>query len=64
MFHDPRDRRFYALKKRDPSQLSASEIKELMKYCDKLLEGDIEKKAGRSWQAYRAELSERLDRSS
>jgi hypothetical protein len=62
MSSDPRDQRFYALRKKDLSQHSVIEIRELMKYCDKMLESNIDKKARRMWLEYRAELNERLNR--
>lgn len=61
MSSDPRDQRFYALRKKDLSQLSVIEIRELMKYCSKMLESNIDKKARRMWLEYRAKLDERLN---
>ena len=61
MSSDPRDQRFYALKKKDLSQLSVIEIRELMKYCDKMMESNIHNKARRMWLEYRANLNERLN---
>lgn len=61
MVGDPRDSRFYALKKKDPSQLSVIEIRELMMSCDKMIEITPDKKARRSWIRYRARLSENLE---
>ena len=34
---DPRDKRFYALQKKDRSQLSRPEIEELIGYCDRMI---------------------------
>lgn len=47
--NDPRDQRFYALQKKDRSQLSRAEIQELIGYCDKMLQTGIAKKARRMW---------------
>lgn len=56
MASDPRDARYFALEKRDRSSLSASELRELIKYCDLMIEGRISKKARKSWIAYRSDL--------
>jgi hypothetical protein len=54
--NDPRDKRFYALQKKDRSQLSRAEIEELIGYCDRMLEVGAAKKARRMWDELRSEL--------
>ncbi len=61
---DPRDKRFHALHKKDPSQLSVIEIRELMAYCDEMMKFVTEKKGRRTWRTYGIELSELLEKSS
>ena len=51
-----RDRRFYELKKKDPHALTSEEIRELIAYCDSMIDGRISKKARKSWFAYRSDL--------
>ena len=53
---DPRDKRFYALQQKDRSQLSRTEIAELIGYCDKMLQLGVAKKARRMWVDIKAEL--------
>lgn len=53
--NDPRDKRFYALQKKDRSQLSRAEIQELIGYCDKMLQVGIAKKARRMWIELKSE---------
>ena len=53
---DPRDKRFYALQQKDRSQLSRTEITELIGYCDKMLQLGVAKKARRMWVDIKAEL--------
>lgn len=53
--NDHRDKRFYALQKKDRSQLSRAEIEELIGYCDKMLQVGIAKKARRMWIELRSE---------
>jgi hypothetical protein len=54
---DPRDKRFYALRKRDRSQLTSVEVAELMAYCDKMIrQTTAANKARRSWGNLRSEL--------
>jgi hypothetical protein len=57
---DPRDERFYALRKRDRSQLSRTEIEELIGYCDKMLQIGVAKKARRMWIELRSEYESLL----
>ena len=57
---DPRNRRFYNLKKKDPSQLSVMDISELMTMCDEMMKFVTDKQGRKSWKRYRAELSELL----
>ena len=61
---DPRDKRFYALHKKDRSQLSVIEIRELMEYCDQMMKFVTEKKGRRMWRAYGIELGKLLEDSS
>ena len=53
--NDPRDKRFYALQKKDRSQLSRPEIEELIGYCDRMLQTIAAKKGRRSWIDLRSE---------
>ena len=53
--NDPRDKRFYALQRKDRSQLSRAEIQELIGYCDKMLQVGIAKKARRMWIELKSE---------
>ena len=53
---DPRDERFYALQKKDRSQLSRTDIEELIGYCDKMLQTGVAKKARRMSIELKAEL--------
>ena len=59
--NDPRDKRFAALKKKDPAGLTLEEVKELITYCDKMLLLKLANKARRSWNKYRAELQSKVD---
>jgi len=52
---DPRDKRFFALQKKDRSQLSRAEIEELIGYCDKMLQVGTAKKARRMWIELKSE---------
>ena len=61
MKDDPRDDRFYALKKKDPSQLSNTEIDELIAICDKMIAVLKAKKGRASWSKYKAALCELLE---
>ena len=63
MQEDPRNKRFYALKKKNPSQLSKPEIDELIAICDKMIAVVKAKKGRASWSKYRAELIELLENS-
>jgi hypothetical protein len=52
--NDPRDKRFYALQKKDRSQLSPADIEELIGYCDKMVRfGTLGRRA---WVDLKAEL--------
>lgn len=57
---DPRDKRFFALQKKDRSQLSRIEIEELIGYCDKMLQTGVAKKARRMWIELRSEYESLL----
>lgn len=59
--NDPRDKRFSALKKKDISQLTDEDIRELIGYCDKMLSNKLANKNRRSWSKYRTELQELID---
>lgn len=54
--NDPRDKRFYTLKKKDRSQLSRAEIEELISYCDRMLQVTAAKKARRMWVDLKSDL--------
>ncbi|NJO34798.1 MAG: hypothetical protein HC869_18455 [Rhodospirillales bacterium] len=54
--NDPRDKRFHALSKKDRSQLSPTEIAELISYCDRMIEIVPAKKGRRTWIELRGEL--------
>jgi hypothetical protein len=59
---DPRDKRYFALKKLDPAQLSDAEIRELIAYCDKMLEFVTARKARQGWIRERSSLNKKLER--
>ena len=61
MTNDPRDKRYFALQKRDPAQLSQDEIRELIAYYDKMLANVTAKKARQGWVSARANLSKLLN---
>ena len=60
MNNDPRDKRFFALKRKDRSQLSKDEIEELIDHCAKVLQYGLDKKSRRSWSRFRDKLTDLL----
>ena len=56
MKQDPRDKRFYRLKKKDIYQLTSQEARVLISYCDKMIEFVSDKKVRKGWIAYKGEL--------
>jgi hypothetical protein len=62
MANDPRDNRFFPLQKKDVAQLTSEELKELIDYCDNILQQKLPNKARRSWDKFRNELADKVDR--
>lgn len=60
---DPRNGRFHTLKKKEPSQLTAIEITELITTCDEMIDYVKAKKSRKTWRKYRGKLSELLNKS-
>lgn len=61
MANDPRDKRFFALQKKDVAQLTSEELKELIEYCDNMLQKKLANKARHSWYKFRNELADKVD---
>ena len=61
MAPDPRDARYYSLRKKTEDQLTRDECKELIAYCEKMLRSGVAKKARREWSELRSRLSELLE---
>lgn len=59
--NDPRDKRFYALQKKDRSQLSHPEIRELIGYCDKMMLFVPANKGRRAWVDLKSDLEALLE---
>jgi hypothetical protein len=55
---DPRDKRFYAIEKKDRSQWSVDEAREYLGYCDALIAA-CHGAAWKGWVATRREVAER-----
>jgi hypothetical protein len=59
--NDPRDKRFYALQKKDRFQLSHAEIAELISYCDKMVLFVQGNNGRRSWVDLKSDLEALLE---
>ncbi len=46
---DPRNKRFFRLRKKDISQFDKAELSVMIAYCDKMINYVINKKSRRSW---------------
>jgi hypothetical protein len=60
--NDPRDKRFYALRKKGQSQLSRPEIEELIGYCDKMIRFVPGNMGRRAWVDIKSDLEALLEK--
>jgi hypothetical protein len=54
---DPRDSRFYKLRKRDPSQLTAQEARDVQATCERMMEYVSDGKTRKEWEKLAEEYS-------
>ena len=57
---DPRTNRFYKLDKRDPHQLSDAELRELITYCEQMIDYCTHSKSRKQWISKTRELADLL----
>ena len=57
---DPRDKRFYQLRKRHVSQLSVEEVRELIGYCDRMIEYVSDRTSRGQWVRLKKDYVARL----
>ena len=59
--NDPRTSHFYKLRKRDPSQLTTDEARQVQRVCERMIDYVRDGKARRQWKAMAAEYSKLAD---
>ena len=61
--NDPRTPRFYKLRKRDPSQLTAEEAREVQTTCERMMKFVSDGKTRKEWEKVAEEYSAVISRS-